>query len=150
MAEKPRTSYGYQYGSEATKYGAYRHNAVPKQTPRYDEEPLKRPRVTPYRKVDWGFGLQLIIGGSFLFVVTFWFVHQCSALSSRQSQLKVINAEIREVKSSINNLESIIASSLNLDHIQEQAATQLGMSEPLPHQIVYIELPKESYTVYNE
>ncbi|MGL4736836.1 MAG: hypothetical protein ACRCW2_05210 [Cellulosilyticaceae bacterium] len=149
MADKPRTSYGYQYGSGATKKSAY-VQAVPKQTPRYEEVPLKRPRVTPYHKVDWAFGAKLVIGGGVLFIATFGFVHQCSKLASRQSQLKVMNAEIREVKSSINNTQSIIASSLNLDHIQELAATKLGMAEPLPHQIVYIELPKESYTVYNE
>lgn len=149
MAEKSRTSYGYQYGSEATKYGAY-VQSLPKQKPGQDQEPLKRPRVTPYKKIDWAFGAKLCIGGGLLFAVTFGFVHKTSALSARQSQLKVINTEIREVKSSINNLEAVIASSLNLDYIQQLAATKLGMSEPLPHQIVYIELPKESYTVYNE
>ncbi|MGL4345484.1 MAG: hypothetical protein ACRCTE_09820 [Cellulosilyticaceae bacterium] len=149
MAEKPRTSYGYQYGSEATKYGAHVHK-LPQQTPRYDDTPLKRPRVTPYRKVDWAFGMKLCIGGGVLFAVTFGFVHLCADLSTKQSQLKTINREMREVKSSINNLESVIASSLNLDHIQRQATTQLEMAEPLPHQIVYLEFPKESYTVYNE
>lgn len=150
MANKPRrTSYGYQYGSEAKNYGAH-VQSLPKQTPRYEEVSLKRSRVTPYHKADWGFGLKLILGGSILFGVTFGFVHECSNLASRQSQLKVINAEMREVKSSINNVESIIASSLNLDHIQELATIKLDMTEPLPHQIVYIELPKESYTVYNE
>ena len=54
------------------------------------------------------------------------------------------------VKSAISETQATISEKLNLDYIRERAANELSMREPLPHQIVYIELPEESYTSYEK
>ena len=78
------------------------------------------------------------------------FVHVTSNLAIKQRELKLINAEIRETQSTINSVRATIATNLNLEHIQTVAEEKLNMSEPLPHQVVYITTAQESYTRYNE
>ncbi|MEG0012634.1 MAG: hypothetical protein RR618_03795 [Cellulosilyticaceae bacterium] len=145
MGKKPETRYGYQYGSEA-----YKSSAVPYPLPRQEEPPLTRRRTQPNKKEAIFFNLKMGICGLILFGAAFSFVYVSAQLTIKQNELKAINTELRDTKSAINSIESTIASTLNLEYIQYIASTQLDMSEPLPHQVVYIELPKESHTVYNE
>lgn len=145
MGNKPEMRYGYQYGSEA-----YKNHAVPYPLPRQEEPPLTRKRNHTNKKQEIFFNLKMGICGLILFGAAFSFVYVSAQLTIKQNELKVINTELRDTKSAINSIESTIAATLNLEYIQYIAATQLDMSEPLPHQVVYIELPKESHTVYNE
>lgn len=145
MGNKPESRYGYQYGSEA-----YKTNVVPYPLPRKEEPPLTRKRNQPNKKENIFFNLKMGICGLILFGASISFVYVSAQLTIKQDELKSINVELRDTKSAINSIESTIASTLNLEYIQYIASTQLDMSEPLPHQVVYIELPKESHTVYNE
>ena len=88
--------------------------------------------------------------GLVLFVGAFCFVSVTSDLAIKQRELKLINTELRETQSAINSVQATIAANLNLEHIQQVAKEQLNMSEPLPHQVVYLSLDQESYTVYDE
>ena len=78
------------------------------------------------------------------------------AIISMASYVKVdnINMEIRRQKSELDNLKQTnailaaeITEQLDLDYIKEEAVTRLGMAEPQQYQIVYIDVPKQSYTV---
>lgn len=143
MANKPIKPYRYQYGSEAKNY-----QTTPYKLPKETQEPLKRPRVQACPKVEWAFALKMISCSALVFIGALSFVYLSSILSSKQIQLKRMTTELRDTQSNISHLEATIASKLNLEHIQYVAYTQLNMSEPLPHQIVYIEIPKESHTIY--
>lgn len=145
MANKPQGKYSYQYGSEAYKY-----NTVNYPLPQQPEQPLTRKNRQVDKKENLFFNIKMGICGLVLFGAAFSFVYVSAQLTIKQNELKVINTQLRDTKSAINSIESTIASTLNLGYIQHIASTQLNMSEPLPHQVVYIELPKESHTVYGE
>ncbi|MDA3732466.1 hypothetical protein PBV87_13315 [Niameybacter massiliensis] len=147
MADYPKRRYHYQYGSEAPNYldSPYR---LPETKP--DSTPLKRPKPQKRSKEDIIFGCKMSVCGLVLFVGAFCFVSVTSDLAIKQRELKLINTELRETQSAINSVQATIAANLNLEHIQQVAKEQLNMSEPLPHQVVYLSLDQESYTVYDE
>lgn len=149
MANQGYRNYNYQYGTEAPKYPNMPYqNPYGEETP--NEAPLRRHKQTPKPKRDLAFTLQLTACSFLVFTAAFSFVHLCATLSVKQNELKQVSTQIRETQSSINSVKAIIAANLDLEHIQNVATTQLQMSEPLPHQVVYIELPEQSYTIYNE
>lgn len=147
MGNKPDGRYGYQFGSEAYKY-----NATPYSLPDgwQEQEPLTRRKPKPNKKEDILFYSKMGICGLLLFGGAISFVYLTAQLTIKQNELKQITADLRDTKSLINSVESSIATNLNLERIQYIASTQLDMSEPLPHQVVYIDFPKESHTVYGE
>nr|WP_302596143.1 hypothetical protein [uncultured Cellulosilyticum sp.] len=141
MEEKLKGSYGYQYGSTAHDYDV--------------QSPLQTPSRTPSRrnkhvkKIDVGFALHVSLCGLLVFLGSFFYIHQYAEFSARQKELRVIKNEIRDTKSKISLTEAKMSEKLNLDYIRERASKELGMSEPMAHQIVYIELQKDSYVVYD-
>lgn len=147
MADNPYKRYEYQYGSEAPKYPQMPYTA-PNEKP--DFTPLKRPKPQKRSKENIIFGVKMTACGALLFMGAFSFVHVTSNLAIKQRELKMISAEIRETQSMINSVGATIATNLNLEHIQTVAEEKLNMSEPLPHQVVYISTAQESYTRYNE
>lgn len=146
MANKPGNRYRYQYGSEAYKYNIQAYPASHEE----QEQTLSRKHIQKQKKENLLFNIKMGICGVVLFGAAISFVYISAQLSIKQNELKTINTQLRDTKSAINSIQSTIASTLNLEYIQYMASTQLNMSEPLPHQVVYIELPKENYTVYNE
>ena len=68
----------------------------------------------------------------------------------------VDNAEVslRRQKSTLEDLkyanailEAELTEQLDMDYIKQEATERLGMSEPQSYQVVYIDVPKQSYTV---
>lgn len=144
MADPLRKNYQYQYGTAARDY----YISAPLPLPEREGE--KRPKAVPKKANDFAFAFKLFLCAAALFSSVFAYVSMYASLNMKQNELKQLKNEVREAKSTINEYESIIASRLNLEHIQEVATTQLHMREPLPHQVVYIDLPENSYTVYQE
>lgn len=142
MADNLYRNNQYQYGSAARNY----YTAPP--LPQREDE--KRPKAVPQKANDFAFVFKLFLCAAVLFSSIFVYVSMYASLNMKQSELKQLKNEIREAKSSVNEIKSVIATKLNLEHIQEVASTQLHMREPLPHQVVYIDLPENSYTVYQE
>ncbi len=142
MADNLRKNYQYQYDTAARDY----YVAVPMP----EREGEKRTKVMPKKANDFAFAFKLFLCATVLFSSVFVYVSMYASLNMKQSELKQLKNDVREAKSNINEIESVIAAKLNLEHIQQVASTQLHMREPLPHQVVYIELPENSYTVYQE
>lgn len=136
------TQYNYQYGTEAENF--YQTIPNPQVSPKH------RPLTHPKKKLDIIFGMQLSLCGITIFLCSLVYVHGYAQFITKQAQLKNIKTDIRTIKSSISLTESQISEKLNLDVIRDRASQELGMSEPLPHQIVYIQLPQTSYTIYDQ
>ena len=64
---------------------------------------------------------------------------------------RVVNSnlkdELSQLKTENTNLQSKINDNTDLAYIEKEAKTRLGMTEPQSYQIVYIDVPKQSYTV---
>lgn len=66
------------------------------------------------------------------------------------SQTRTNNAlrdELSALKGENVSLEADIANKVNLEYVETEATERLGMSEPQPYQISYINVPKQSYSV---
>lgn len=144
MAKEFKKGYNYQYDSTARAYEQPIISPVP------STEPLKRPRKAQKKKLDIAFGMQLSFCGIVLFTSAFLYINSYASLRAKQGQLIELKNNMIAVKSAISETQATISEKLNLDYIRERAANELGMREPLPHQIVYIELPEESYTSYEK
>ncbi|OON97279.1 MAG: hypothetical protein ATN36_00575 [Epulopiscium sp. Nele67-Bin005] len=92
----------------------------------------------------------LFICGFAVFLACSGFIYINVQFSNQQTQLQSLNIELQEVKSRINATETIIATQINLDYVRQRASEELGMTEPSPHQIIYLTLPEESYTIYGK
>ena len=146
MAKEESVKYNYQYDSMAR---AYVQPAEPVRIP-VPGEPKHKPKVAPKVKVDIAFGIQITLCGVILFVCAILYVHNYSSLRLKQTQLNELKAKESAVDNQIMSIEAEMTKKLDLDVIRKRAINELGMQEPLPYQIVYIDLPEKSYTTYGE
>lgn len=59
--------------------------------------------------------------------------------------------ELNSLKNTNNTLQGEISDSADLAYVEKEAKQKLGMTAPQNYQIVYIDVPKQSYTVqYND
>lgn len=146
MAKKERVKYNYQYDSVAR---AYAEPTEPVRIP-VPSDPKQKTKIAPKTKVDIAFGVQVTICGVVLFACALLYVQSYADLRTKQIELNRLKSEKIEVINQITGVESQMAKKLDLNEIRVRAVTELGMQEPLPYQIVYIDLPKESYTTYQK
>ena len=144
MANELKKGYNYQYDSTARAY------EEPASRPLPSTEPLRRVRPQIKRKSNVAFGMQLSLCGVMVFTSAFLYINSYASLRSKQDELITLKNNMISVKSAISETQAKISEKLNLDYIRERAANELGMKEPLPHQIVYFELSEESYTSYEK
>ncbi|ONI42238.1 hypothetical protein AN396_01945 [Candidatus Epulonipiscium fishelsonii] len=85
-----------------------------------------------------------------IFICACIYMYASVQFSIKQTELRNLNTKVQQLESSINTVEANIISKLDLANIKQQAIQELGMSEPLPHQIIYINLPEESYVTYGK
>ena len=85
-----------------------------------------------------------------LFIGCIAFVGMNVMVDNAEVSLRQQKSELESLKSSNAILEAELTEQLDMDFIKTEATERLGMSEPQPYQVVYIDVPKQSYTVqYN-
>lgn len=146
MAKEERMKYNYQYDSVAR---AYAEPTEPISIP-VPSEPKRKVKSAPRPKVDVAFGLQISICGVVVFICAMFYVHSYSLLRAKQTQLNDLKQQKIDVSNQITSVEAQMTEKLDLDYIRERATNELGMQNPAAYQIVYIDLPKKSYTTYHE
>ena len=146
MAKKETVKYNYQYDSVARNY------AQPMEPVRIPvpSEPNQKTKVATKPKVDLAFGMQVLICGGVLLALSLLYVQSYSQLRAKQIELNELKSQKIDIMNQMTQVESQMAKKLDLNQIRERAVNELGMQEPLPYQIVYIDLPKESYTTYKK
>lgn len=58
-----------------------------------------------------------------------------------------LNDQLIAIQNENVSLQSEISDKIDLEYIESEAVNRLGMAEPQPYQIIYIDVPKQSYTV---
>ncbi len=142
MAYQVDKRYNYQYDSTARAY------AEPIIRPEPAKQPVKHRQPKP-RSVDIVFGMQLSLCSVVLCISAFMYINSYATLSCKQRELNTLKNEMVNLKSEISDTEAKISEALNLDTIRERASKELGMREPLAHQIIYIQTQEQSYTGYD-
>lgn len=68
-------------------------------------------------------------------------------VQNKEMQIRQQKNELSELQAQNAILEAELAEQIDLDYIKQEAITRLGMAEPQSYQVVYIDVPKQSYTV---
>ncbi|NLI90412.1 MAG: hypothetical protein GX366_08445 [Epulopiscium sp.] len=134
----------YNYGSAAPDI--YREVQKPHMPNTQRRKQLQKQNKEK-KKADFKRRFSYFISIVTVFIACAAFVWGCAVLSEKQHELKTAKSEVQQLKSQVNTTKSLIASATNLDHIKEVATSELNMSEPLAHQIVFLDIAKTSYTV---
>ena len=148
----------YKYNSKY-KNNYYNHTSVAHNyAPEYDYIPKKRNRPIRkiqkerYVKAEQGlklfslkFFVALTIVSTFIIGVVF-----IEALTiQKKFEIEDLTATLKEINENNKNLETELAKNLDLDYVEAKASSELGMQKPASHQIVHINVPKESYSEKN-
>ncbi|HHX59555.1 MAG TPA: hypothetical protein GX707_02280 [Epulopiscium sp.] len=134
----------YNYGSAAPDI--YTEVPIPK-APKTPREKKSRVERKEERRQIFRKRLSCIVSVTAIFIACTAFVWGCAVVEYKQYELKQAKSEIRELKSQVNTTKALIASSTNLDNIKARAINELKMTEPLTHQIIFLDIAKTSYTV---
>ena len=82
-----------------------------------------------------------------LFIGCIAFMGMNVLVDNAEVSLRRQKAELENLKSANAILEAELTEQLDMDYIRTEATERLGMSEPQSYQVVYIDVPKQSYTV---
>lgn len=91
-------------------------------------------------------------------VVTIGLVFLCAlglalsyaALLNKQLYISSLNTELKQIREQNLVVQSEISKNYDIKEIEKIATTRLGMSKPKAHQIVHINVPKQSYVIQFE
>ncbi len=78
------------------------------------------------------------------FIVAIIFVEALTI--QKRFDIDTLNSTLKEINENNKNLETELAKNLDLDYVEYIASTELGMQRPASHQVVHINVPKESYS----
>lgn len=154
-AKKYRKDVHRQAGSYYT-YGNVAHELQPDYAPhRFREEEEERrkeearlakaeareARISSIKMV----GVVLV-----LFLGCIAFVGMNVLVDNAEMSIRQQKSNLEDLKSANAILEAELTEQLDMDYIKQEATERLGMSEPQSYQVVYIDVPKQSYTVQYE
>lgn len=150
MSKRDKLRQEYLYGTSAPKIDENVHKVlIHEDEKELLNHKLKKEKVQRAKK-STSYKLKLIGNVLIVFVGCLFIMGQYASITFNQNEIQRLKTELKKVQNSNALLKSEIAESINLTSIKENAIQRLGMIEPASHQIVYIEIPKVSYTAYNQ
>ncbi len=155
MAKKMQQREQINHGSYYT-YGSVAHELQPSYFPYPEHEEEKRRREQQVRTAKAEArerrvsSIKMIGVILVLFVGCIAFMGMHVAVENLEVSIRKQKSELSDLKSSNAILEAELTEQLDLDYIKQEATERLGMSEPQSYQIVYIDVPKQSYTIQYE
>ena len=141
-----KTSYYYSAGSEAYDISPLRRRIEEEERERQlalEEAKAEKAR----RKAAFSHRVKFMAAISLVFIgcIAIMIPHAMIAQQTRKNN--VLRDELATLKSENVSLEADIANKVNLEYVETEAQTRLGMSEPQAYQISYIDVPRHSYSV---
>lgn len=136
----------YTYGNVAyelqPEYNPYRFREEEEERRREEErlakEEARENRISSAKML----GVALV-----LFLGCLVFMGMNVLVDNAEVSLRRQKSELESLKSANAILEAELTEQLDMDFIRTEATERLGMSEPQSYQVVYIDVPKQSYTV---
>lgn len=150
-ARRPRERERLNTGSYYT-YGNVAHELQPDYSPyRVREEEERRQEEARIEKAEAKerrvSSIKMIAVILVLFAGCIAFMGMNVLVDNASVSLRKQKSELESLNSTNAILEAELTEQLDMDFIKTEATERLGMSEPQPYQVVYIDVPKQSYTV---
>jgi len=140
-------------GSSYYSYGNVAYDVQPDYTPYYADEDDEKARIAQEKahkaeiRESRFTAVKLIAIIVVLFAGSIAFMGMHVRVANESVELRREKSQLTELKSNNTILAAELTEQIDLDYIKEQATTRLGMAEPQPYQVVYIDVPKQSYTI---
>ena len=122
----------------------------------YEEEERKRRKAqrkkeeVALHREERTYAFKVCIVFSVLFMGCLVLMASHAMVAKQRVVLERQQRELAELKNTNTILSAEITEQMDLDTIKKEAISRLGMVEPQPYQVVYIDVPKQSYTVEYE
>lgn len=146
MNSRYNTSSAYAYETSPRVY------PEPVRKPRVKKKKLKQKRIV-YMKAEnprASLSISVYIFIGILFLCAGVIVFSMALLSNQKIKVSGLENSLIKEKTRTKQLETETYQVLDFDEIEDIARNKLNMSEPGMHQIRYINVPKESYSVHYE
>ena len=116
------------------------------------KKPIRKIKKDKYIKAEQGLNflsLKFVVTVAILatFVASIIFIE--ALIIQKKFEIDTLNENLKEITENNKNLETDLAKNLDLDYVEYIATSELGMQAPASHQIVHINVPKESYSQKN-
>ena len=79
------------------------------------------------------------------FLIIFGITYRNAMIDENFAKLQNLKDEVTKVQKENDQLEIAIENSMNLNNLEQEAKTQLGMQKLNSRQVVYMNLPKNDY-----
>ena len=135
MAQK-RNNYVYGTAAEKIEYDVYEHNEVLKEKKKYRANRLIK--------------VKMVVGILLLFSLGLIVMYRYALIAEINFKISSKEKQYEELKNENSRLKVAIENETNLSKITQVAQNELGMQKPDKYQIVYIDVPKTSFTVTSE
>lgn len=116
------------------------------------KKPVRKIKKDKYIKTEQGLrflSLKFVVTVAILatFITSIIFIE--ALIIQKKFEIDELNANLKEITENNKNLETELAKNLDLDYVEYVASSELGMQKPASHQIIHINVPKESYSQKN-
>ncbi|HIW47815.1 MAG TPA: septum formation initiator family protein [Firmicutes bacterium] len=141
-----------RYGSYVSGSNAYAYDVWPEQeaAPRRHRRKKHAVETRQEKKEKRSHALKYVAAAAVVFAGAFACMSSVAAVSAQRVENQKLQNQIAQLQSNNHTAQTQLASQMSLEYVEEQATTRLGMAEPQPYQIMYIDVPEESYSVqYN-
>ena len=132
----------YSHTSEALSQPPERERVKPRQKVS-KREPKPRLQYRDVGQTSKAFSPLIIITLVLLFAVALGIVMSFALMFERQSVIRGLTNELRQIEEDNNLIRAQISQSYDIREIERIAAQRLMMGRPQPHQIVHIYVPIE-------
>lgn len=153
-SQRSSHSTNYSYGSNAYKYNDYDNNEdYVSGEKRSRRDYIKNKKRRGYKRV---LNEKTVHSFKIYFAIFTFFIFSISILSSyainieQKIQIAELKKEYKEIQGNNTYLQTELTKNIDLEVVKKVATEDLGMSKPAKHQVVYINVPKQSYTVQHE
>lgn len=148
-------------GYRGKRYNEYNTTSVaydlePAYLPQEFEEEEKRRSIqrkkedAALRRQERAYAWKVCVVFSVLFVGCLVLMGSHAMVAKQRIVLEQQRQELAELKNTNAILSAELTEEVDLDSIKKEAISRLGMVEPQSYQVVYIDVPKQSYTVEYE
>lgn len=152
-AQRNRNQKNPYRGQSYVTYGNVAYEFEPDYTPYYTEEEereeqkaAERMRIAEIREHRM-LSVKSVAVIMILFLGCIAFMGMHVVVANENLELRKQRTELADLKATNAILSAEITEQIDMDFIKQEATTRLGMAEPQPYQVVYIDVPKQSYTV---
>lgn len=127
--------------------------APPKKRVKKQKKPNKsnqsvRKKIAMEGRANRAYSIKIVLVLSVFFCGTLAFMWSSAMVTAQREETQKYKDKLADLKSQNALLAIDVAEQMDLDTVKQIATEKLGMVEPQPYQIQYIDVPEQSYTIH--